>query len=967
MFLDAYQTIRFLTGLTVVAVILAVWPYSAFPAVDVKYALVSTLALISTIVWVVNTLRRGTTSDYHVTLPFLMFAFLTVNFVAAILAEPIAHALVSVLRFVTFVALFAVTASSFRKPSQALRLMRLTCVAVALASLYGFAQKLGYDPLPWATRDVEEYIKLPATFGNPNVAAYVLVLALILAVALAILPGNRGYLALAAIIGVHLYFTDVRSGPLAILSAAALVLVAKVLYALTQRPFLAVSATLFGMLSLGLVSLLLMVGTENESGDSRLPVDSSLLLRYNSNLSASKMIVERPLTGFGPGNYVIHNPLFWTPYEQLWYATENQKNSNVHNDYLELGVDAGIFGLLAYLLVLTALIVFSLLLGFLATTKEARCVGLALAASFCAFAVDGAFGFNLHTPAAATLFFVFAGVLQGLLSNELPFNARPVLPSSKRIAPILFAGITAAATIVEVRTFASRVQTQKSIAARHFGYPLDAYRFLQNANILAPWDWVILSEMGAINLALQDPNRAEENLRRSLQINPNWLPSRTRLAKAHLLMAIASPESALGQGDESLVRALEVAAAALAICPSDPSANEVAGTAMQLRGERWAAQRQAGEAAKSWRSALEYYRTGLRFCHDSLDRARLHRLMARVDAALGNTADARRSLVASVEVNPYDKASWEDFYQFTIKFGSSSTFAACTRKAIQSLQEEDDAEQEIVDRLLMLARLHFEGDHDVDSALRPVREALERSPKRLDAWGTFGLMYPAEDRLQAVTAFLEQTKSEIPEHTKSLPAPVLAFAGTLQAADQRDPGRIVSRVADLCVKRAELVSQDQLALEFQWLVEPLHRELLNEPANHRRALMLMNLGVVAQLLGDLNKAETMYSEAIPALPSQSLARAYLQRIDVLIDLERISEAMSAAKEARRQFPFDRELSVANLQLLARLGKFSEANVELRRLALDPTMPAQQLEELRSDLEKLKKQFEADRKTTRSHD
>ena len=53
------------------------------------------------------------------------------------------------------------------------------------------------------------------------------------------------------------------------------------------------------------------------------------------------MILDRPLLGYGPGNYGLDNPAYWTPFEQETYARERKYNDHPHNEFLAQAIAGG--------------------------------------------------------------------------------------------------------------------------------------------------------------------------------------------------------------------------------------------------------------------------------------------------------------------------------------------------------------------------------------------------------------------------------------------------------------------------------------------------------------------------------------------------------------------------------------------------------------------------------------------------
>ncbi|HEO69805.1 MAG TPA: hypothetical protein ENN80_00965, partial [Candidatus Hydrogenedentes bacterium] len=191
------QLMRWLACVLVVLVVLLLTPYTPDPPNDVKNLVLNWGVLVLFVLGLIDVFVLKQPLPRRSLMLYILLAYLGLNFIAALQAFNVMNSLHALGRFVTLTLLYLLVAYAFRTPTQAWQLMLVLCAAVALSSAYGFFQKAGLDPFPWATREVEEYLRLPATFGNPNLASHALNLAFIMAVALALRRETRWYGALA--------------------------------------------------------------------------------------------------------------------------------------------------------------------------------------------------------------------------------------------------------------------------------------------------------------------------------------------------------------------------------------------------------------------------------------------------------------------------------------------------------------------------------------------------------------------------------------------------------------------------------------------------------------------------------------------------------------------------------------------------------------------------------------------------
>lgn len=421
-----------------VALILAVYPSSNDPSGDVKYLLTGLAASVLLIAWVWKNWRIDHRVIVHASCLPILVTWLLVSLAATATSTNPGIGIVMCVRMLALISIYWVTAQAVRTPQHATTLMRWICIATGIASVYGICQYLGWDPLPWdeAQQKLEEYRNAPATFGNPNLAGHVLVLAFVLLVFAGTQRGNRWMLAIAPVLVAHHAITHHRAGYIALLGAA-LVVVAVLSIARQRRNTALPARSNFRVAALvagGAVAVFCLVAIAFSTRiTDRLPLDLSSFLRLNSLSNASRMVAAAPWLGWGPGNYQIENVRFWSAFEQDWYATERRLNTHVHNDILETATECGMIGAACHIAVLIFALWKCVKAYSTAHLPLHRRLALALLAAITAFAADGLLGFNLRAPASAGLFFVMLGVCDGVFS-------RPPVESRYHVLGVLCAG-----------------------------------------------------------------------------------------------------------------------------------------------------------------------------------------------------------------------------------------------------------------------------------------------------------------------------------------------------------------------------------------------------------------------------------------------------------------------------------------------------------------------------------------------
>ena len=93
--------------------------------------------------------------------------------------------------------------------------------------------------------------------------------------------------------------------------------------------------------------------TEHVQSIINIKSDASNLERINRWDAAIAMFKERPLFGWGPGTYQFQYAPFQMSYNKTIISTNFGTGGNAHSEYLGLLSEAGVLGLLGFLLIIT--------------------------------------------------------------------------------------------------------------------------------------------------------------------------------------------------------------------------------------------------------------------------------------------------------------------------------------------------------------------------------------------------------------------------------------------------------------------------------------------------------------------------------------------------------------------------------------------------------------------------------------
>ena len=934
---------RIVTAVFIVLLVLALFPLTPDPAGDIKYLIIHWTVLVLAGLWFGGVVFEKAPSFRPSLLTAFVAAFLALNAVAALASPHVANSLHGLGRLAALALLYAAVARAYSTPRQAWRLFTVVCVAVAVSSLYGLCQRAGLDPFPWSTRDIDEYRGLPATFGNPNVACHALNIAFILAAALAFRKGTRWCALPGLVIGAHILLAQVRAVKVAVPAAAVLLLVALLARRHIRRPLQAAVTTCLIFIAVAAMAAAGAMALAKSHTGSCFPLDRSLLLRYHSFYGASKMILERPLLGYGPGNYHIENPPYWTAYERERFAVKRMPNKNVHNDFLEAAVDAGMPAAASYLGFIVCAMVYALVMAFAAPDAERRRLGLALAACFCAFAVDGLFGFNSRVPVSAALLFVLAGLVEGLHGHHID-----PAPNTRRARFVATGALGLALVLagLETSAFAGQFLFQRAQGAKAWGYPERAHDFLAQGERFAPWDFRFAADLGAIDLDAGRFARAVGHLERSLERNPHFVMVRVALAEAYWAQVPQAPEDDVAAlADNAQMHANR----ALEICPALPEAHALLARIDAARARR--APSGAPASAELWRDAKRHAHEAIKY--GAADRGVLQRLMAEAHEALGEVDEAELAYRRAGESGPRDDATWQHFHAFAAEHGRWTLLLDALNAALRRAEQKTPADAQTVATVsVWLAKAYREGLDDASLARSTLERALAIAPERLDVWGAYAGLFEAPRQAVELAALLNATETRLASENKPVPSTLVTLRAVLEAED----AALVETAAAVragCQERAQMAAESTVSREYAWLVrrvaEALRASSLTEA---QRGAGLQELGTACLLTGDWERADGLLEEALGLLPLEQRAFAHLHRAEALSQLGRFFEAEELVNRVLRQAPglFHARWQLARLH--ARAGWRTEARREYQYLLRSPRLAPETRRQIQAELDAL---------------
>jgi O-antigen ligase len=336
---------------------------------------------------------------------------------------------------------------------------KLFLVAVATtipASLYAVAQSQGWEFLPYSkfiseatAEEVSGKQLISSTFGHPNyLASYITPLAF-WAMYFIIPQGARlkrsfGVLALLCIVAA-LVVGGTRGAWLAFLCAAVPFYLLMTMSPPYRGPLLFAGVTIL-LVVVVLVFLPNPVVKIQFKLSERLLASKEISNRFYYWMIALEMFKAHPWLGVGYANFNVN---FWDAVQVFQLAPDSDyyrfiltegirgvSPGYVHNDFLQIAAENGVFALLTWLGIWSVLICQAWETAWRARrSQRPLLLSATFLASCIAVAVDGMFNFPLHIPVSAFLFWVMLGTWVQFCHGARMEFPEPVVEPVEQVKP----------------------------------------------------------------------------------------------------------------------------------------------------------------------------------------------------------------------------------------------------------------------------------------------------------------------------------------------------------------------------------------------------------------------------------------------------------------------------------------------------------------------------------------------------
>jgi len=457
------------------------------------------------------------------------------------------------LRQISYVAFFLIVLNTIREGNQFRRLVAVMLIGAIVPCIYGVIQAMHLDWIRWRTQPSWE--RVLATFGNPTYFAAYLATLLPLGIALLIAPrqdrsSTKGSLALALLLlmmAICLIYTYARAAWLGFL----FVLMVQAILAAFWLKGREKLRMLIPALALGLplAAAFVLPGTWSlpERLKSSFTADPSNVHRTIIWQGAFNIFKSHPILGTGPGTFILNLPENQPP--ALLRTGDNVMAAHAHNEFLEVGAETGVLGLLAFLWLLVTYYWF----GFkaLKEIKDARwrLIVAGLMGGVGAFLICNQAGVTLRWTSGASFYWLFLALTgcaieialgekreettlvnikeRAIAKGREPAGVGERAPSLappwvRRLLHVVVILLALVGVIHSVRLLAAEFHIEQA------NNLADAQRFVQASNeygkgvSLNPFALAAYYKLGNVYASLGDPSKALQAYLRLRSLAPNF-------------------------------------------------------------------------------------------------------------------------------------------------------------------------------------------------------------------------------------------------------------------------------------------------------------------------------------------------------------------------------------------------------------------------------------------------------------
>jgi len=868
-------------------------------------------------------------------------AFIAVNLAAVFTAANKGYALSGFTYWASLFALFFVVASVFRTPGDTWTPLVVVGGTSAVIAVVALALYLGSRLFGLA---------LPADrlFNSPEVMAHLVLLGfVIVAGATARRKGLWWTVPVLAAYGV------VLSARTFLAVAGAAVIVWMIIVGLRRTRLTAVKASALAFLLAAVAAVAAVAAASGvafwRTGTPYL-MDRGLVARYHAMSGACSMIAERPILGRGAGGYLIAAPQHWTSAEQDAYRQTRYLSEWAPSESLQLAIEAGLGATALYVALVILAMYAGLQFAFTEGDRDLRRFGATCAVLAAALGTEGLLSANLHMPVPAVTFFLMLGGLSGVTTRVEEAAAPSV--SAKKATPggawrVVVVVLTLVLPLLSTRAFLAEVRLRDGQAAVKAGRLQDATAAFVKATALTPHDWRVHHALGLAILLARQPAEAMPHFEKALAMNPNAVDSVVGLARAEFNLASQTADAI----DELLSKATEHARLAAHLLPGSPEVYDLLARVSVLRAQRL---QDAGADAEATSAAWHEAEDNLLKAVDAHaeQSQKLLQILAHVRTALGDLEGVEQAYVRALHAAPDERETWTLFRQFTRTTGRHAALLDMMNWRIHAVEADPAGTPgAIADAHLDKAQFLREISSDPILVAEAYRGAALADPNRQETWAAFYAFARAaklDDLFNAtlIDAHKALTAADVPV-PKVLNAAAKAATGS--AAALLDATRLILEDVD-GLAPSHMVGRRTI---WSWVLDLCLTEASGPLlAPYERSAVLLNLGRVLMALEEFEGAQALLAQVQPHLLGREQTVCLELRIDALLRLDRLGEAIPLLRDAVARVPNDTGVHLTLARALAQQGQTDAARFEYQVLLGLPGLPPGDHARIRLEMEAL---------------
>ena len=419
-------------------------------------------ALVLLLMWCAKAVIEGEVKLSGNLIGFIIIAFLIWSFVSLIWARNRYEGLLPLIHLSTCAAFFFLATNCLHKNKWINGIILAILASGTGISLLGCAQYI--FKLDW----IPQAVPPAATFGHRNIASQFV--SMILPVVPAVFfytPQKylRFLLGFAASVSLlYLFFSETRAGWAAIMVAIFFVLAALIRDARAKDSLVRVSKKMIGaffiLISVFTLTLVLLhpgfyqsisdiskrafrhevlVGTAD--GHTETLYNDTMEVRLAIWENTLEMIKDRPIAGFGIGNYKVFYPVY---HQSDKVFSEEIQLRTAHNDYLQTAVELGLVGFLLFLGLPAAPFIMAFRLISPRKPPEVRLMVIGLIGGIIGFLVQAVFSFPMERAMPPLIFFTYLAFLTIFYNRHVSKKGPLLVKIPRGVGILLFIALATA-------------------------------------------------------------------------------------------------------------------------------------------------------------------------------------------------------------------------------------------------------------------------------------------------------------------------------------------------------------------------------------------------------------------------------------------------------------------------------------------------------------------------------------------